>query len=156
MRRTALLATVFLASPLALVAQSHPMVGEWKLSMVVGARVENGTQTPINGTATLTVNAVGDSLVATMLIDPVDGQPQRPASRMTALDTSGDVVFVLRSTATVNINGESHEATGVSTYTFKVNGDRLDGTVTRSIEGIEGIELPPQPPQPVTGVKTKS
>lgn len=155
MRRTALLATVFLASPLALVAQSHPIVGEWKLSLIVGGRVENGTHTPINGTATLTVNTTGDSLVATLQVDPVEGQPARPASRMAAPVKTGDVVFVSRSTATVNINGESREGTGVSTYTFKVNGDALEGTVTRSLEGIEGIELPPQAPSTVTGIRAK-
>ena len=156
MRRTALLATVFLAAPLAVSAQSHPLVGEWKLDLVVGGRMENGTVTPINGTATLTFAVAGDSLVGTMQVDSVDGQPQRPPSRMAALAKAGDLVFVSRSSARVNINGETREGTGVATYNFKVNGDTLEGTVTRSLEGIEGVELPPQPAQPLKGTRTKA
>jgi hypothetical protein len=156
MRRTALLATVFLASPLALSAQSHPLVGEWKLAMVVGGRMENGTVTPINGTGTLTVSVVGDSLVANLATDPIEGRPTRPPARMAALNKSGDLVFVSRSTATLNINGEAREGTGVSTYTLKVNGDNLEGTVQRRIEGVEGVQLPDQPAQPLTGKRTKA
>lgn len=154
MRRTALLATVLLAFPLALPAQSHPLVGEWKLALVVGGRMENGVVTPINGTATLTVSVAGDSLIANLQTDPVDGQPARPAVRMTALKQAGDVVFVSRGPARLNINGETREVTGVSTWTLRANGEKLEGTTVRSIEGADEVQLPNQAPQPVTGVRT--
>jgi hypothetical protein len=151
MRRTALLCTTLFVAPIALHAQSHPLVGEWQLAMVVGGRMENGTMTPINGTGSLSVSVIGDSLVANLTTDPVEGRPARPPVRMAAPNRSGDVVFVSRSQAQINMNGETREAIGVSTYTLKVNGDALEGTVQRAIEGLDNVQLPPQPPQPVTG-----
>ena len=156
MHRTALLATVFLASPLALSAQAHPLVGSWSVSFVAGGRVENGTHTPIQGTGTLTVESVGDSLVANLVTNPIEGLPPRPPVRMVTARTTGDVVFVTRSPARLNLNGETREATGVSTWTLKVNGDELVGTTTRSLEGADDVQMPAQPPQPVTGVRTKA
>ena len=156
MRRTALLATTLFTSPLALSAQSHPLVGEWQLALVVGGRMENGVVTPINGTATLTITATGDSLIANVQTDPVEGQPARPAVRMAAPNKAGDAVFVSRGPARLNINGEAREVIGVSTWTLKATGDVLEGTTQRSIEGADEIQLPNQAPQPVKGVRAKT
>jgi hypothetical protein len=156
MRRTTLMSAALLIFPLALSAQSHPLVGEWKVDLVVGGRMGNGGAVePLRGTGTLTVQAVGDSLVATMAIDSVAGRPMRPPTRMATALKAGEVIFVSRGTATLSMNGESREAVSVSTYTFRVNGDALDGTMARALEGVEGVQLPAQPPQPVTGVRKK-
>lgn len=156
MRRTALFATVFLASPLALSAQSHPLVGAWTVSFSGGARMENGTVTQLPATGTLTIEAVGDSLVATLVTNPIEGLPPRPPTRMATAAKSGDVVFVSRTPARVTVNGETQEAIGVSTWMLRVNGDNLEGTTQRKVEGLAGAHMPDQPAQPVSGTRNKA
>lgn len=156
MRRTALLATLFLTPPLALAAQSHALVGSWSITYPAGIRHENGVATPITGTGTLDVVQQGDSLVATLTPNPIEGQPLRPPMRMAARTPTGEVTFVTRGSATLNLNGESRQATSVSTYVLRANGDTLEGTIERRLEGVDDLPLAPQPAQPVTGVRTKS
>lgn len=146
---TTLLALPLLVAPLA--AQDHPLVGAWTVSYTGGMRMQNGAPTPIPVTGTLTFTVQGDSLVGTLALDPIEGIPARAPSRMAARIAEGAVTFVQRSTATVTINGESREATGVSTWTLSANGDALTGTVQRRLEGLDDVQLPDQPAQQVTG-----
>jgi hypothetical protein len=147
--RTTLLALPLMAAPIA--AQDHALVGTWTISYPAGMRMTNGAPTPITATGTLTFVVQGDSLVGTLVTDPIEGAPARPPSRMAARTAAGEMTFVQRSPAQVNMNGEVREATGVSTWTLRVAGDALSGTVARRIEGLEGVQLPEQPAQPVTG-----
>lgn len=134
-------------------AQSHPLVGTWKIEFVAVMRVENGTPTPITGTGTLTVTSEGDSLVSVLDTDPIEGMPPRPRARFAAKRTDGAVTFEQRSEARLNLNGEVSVRTAISEWTLLVNGDQLSGTLARRIEG---VEIPGVGPQPLKGTRAKS
>jgi hypothetical protein len=146
---TLLVSLPLFALPVA--AQEHALVGAWTISYTAGMRMSGGTPTPITATGTLSFVVQGDSLVGTLVTDPIEGAPPRPPSRMAARHAAGEVTFVQRSPAQVNMNGEVREATGVSTWVLRADGDALQGTVQRRLEGLEGVQLPDQPAQPVTG-----
>jgi hypothetical protein len=149
-RRLAFLCALALsAAPLH--AQSHPLVGEWSVSLAVGLRNENGVETPIMQTGSMTIAAQGDSLIATTKMQPPEGMPSRPPSRMAGKAGAGPVVFVLTSSANINMNGEISVRTAVSTFTLTATGDAMTGTLARAIEGLEM----PSTPQPVTGSRVK-
>ncbi len=132
-------------------AQANPIVGTWKISFAAGTRIENGTPTTITGTGSLVVQLQGDSLIARLIPDPIEGAT-RPESRMAAPGGAGKVVFLQRGKARVNQNGEESEVTSISTWTLTATGDALDGTVERRLEG---IEAPSRGPQPVKGTRVK-
>ena len=146
------LAALFALSPLTARAQMSPLVGKWTIEYAGGMRIENGEPTVILAKALLTITEVGDSLVATVRMEPNPDLPPRPESRFAALKVSGnDVTFKQRSEAKMNMNGEEHTATAISTWILKVDGDVLTGTLGRELEG---MEMPMPPPQPVTGRRT--
>lgn len=64
----------------------------------------------------------------------------------------GEAVFVQRGTANLSINGVEQQATSVTTWTLKANGDRLEGTLDRTLEG---VDLPSTGPRPITGERLK-
>lgn len=132
-------------------AQPNPIVGTWSVSYVAGTRMENGAATNIPGTGKLIVQVQGDSLIARLVPDPIEGTP-RPESRMAAKTGAGTVVFVQRGAARLNINGEQKEVTSISTWTLTAKGDALDGTLERRIEG---MDTPTRGPQPVTGTRVR-
>jgi hypothetical protein len=146
---TTLLMIPLLVAPVE--AQNHPLVGSWTISYPAGMRMENGTATPLTGTGTLVLVVQGDSLVGTLTPDPLEDRPARPPSRMAARTAAGEMTFVQRSQAQVDMNGETREATSVSTWVLRADGDALTGTVQRRLEGLEGVQMPNQPAQPVTG-----
>jgi len=156
MDRSALLAAALLTGSVSLsTAQSHdhhPLVGVWSITFPAGSRIENGTPTVITGTGRLRVEASGDSLVARLQADPVEGRPARPEARFAAKAGGDEVVFTQRSSVSININGESREATAISTWTLTAKGDKLEGTLARRVGG---AEIPAQAPQPVTGSRVK-
>jgi hypothetical protein len=133
-------------------AQQQPLVGVWQISFPAGARIENGTPTPIMATGVLTVEAKDDSLVADLVTDPSPDLPARPPVRLVAKAGTGDAVFISRSKATIRTNDSAREATVVSTWTIGAKGDTLGGTVERKLEGFDAGS---QGPQPVTGTRRK-
>jgi hypothetical protein len=143
-----LLPAVLFSSP-ALGASPHPLVGTWKVEFPGGARIENGVATPIRLKGSLTVEARGDSLIANLVPDQGEG-PARPPVRLAAKATAGDVTFVTHSQVTLNINGSEQKATSVATWVLRVNGERLEGTVDRKVEGMEAHAAGPQP---ITGTR---
>lgn len=151
MKRFALLLAIALA-PGQLMAQSTPLIGAWSVTLAVGMRNENGVETPIMQTGSLKVTAEGDSLVAIMTMQPPEGMPPRPPSRMAAAAAATPAVFVLKSQAKLNMNGEEMTRTAVSTFTLTASGDSLTGTLTRVIEGVDY----PSTPLPVTGTRVKA
>ena len=132
-------------------AQSNPIIGTWKISFAAGSRMENGVVTVINGTGKLEVQARGDSLIARLIPDPIEGAA-RPESRLAGLNGAEKVVFTQRGQARVNVNGESKDVTSISTWTLTAKGDALEGTVERRIEG---MDAPSRGPQPVSGTRIK-
>jgi hypothetical protein len=133
------------------VAQGNPIVGTWKVTFAAGTRIENGTPTTITGTGKLIVQVQGDSLIARLIPDPIEGAA-RPEARLAAAGGAGKVTFTQRGQAQVNMNGEVKEVTSISTWTLTAQGDALEGTVERRIEG---MDMPSRGPQPVSGTRIK-
>ncbi len=132
-------------------AQASPFVGRWAVEITAGMRIENDEPTALRAKATLAIVETGDSLVATLTIEPNENVPPRPPARFAAAKVAGNAVtFVQRSEARLNANGEERTAWMVSTWALTVTGDALNGTVNREIEGGMG---PGMPPQPVTGTR---
>ena len=78
------------------VAQGNPIVGTWKISFAAGTRIENGTPTTITGTGSLVVQLQGDSLIARLIPDPIEGAA-RPEARMAAPGGAGKGSHMLHS-----------------------------------------------------------
>ena len=132
-------------------AQANPLVGSWKVTFAAGTRIENGTPTTINGTGKLIVGVQGDSLIARLIPDPIEGAA-RPESRLTAASGAGRIVFISKGKAQVNANGDVKDVTSISTWILSATGDALTGTVERRIEG---MDAPSRGPQPVSGTRIK-
>lgn len=109
-----LLAALLIPAP-AGAPQAHPLVGVWKISYPGGMRIENGSPTVITFTGKLTVESKGDSLIGTVVTDPPPDLPPRPDIRLASKLAPGDVIFLQRSKATINANGDQREVTSVST-----------------------------------------
>lgn len=134
----ALVVAALLAIPSALSAQGSPLIGTWNMSLPGGAKFENGVMTPMMTTGVLTVEATADSLVATLTMAPPEGQEQRPPSRFTTkLSTGNEVTFVQPTKGRMTRNDETVEMTGTATWVFKVNGDALEGTIERKLDGVQ-------------------
>ena len=132
-------------------AQNNPIVGSWKVTYAAGTRVENGAATTMTGTGKLIVQLQGDSLIARLVPDPVEGAT-RPELRLAAAGGAGKVVFISKGKATINMNGDAKEVTSISTWTLTATGDTLEGTVERKLEG---MEMPSRGPGPVSGTRIK-
>ncbi len=143
----------FLAISAASLPAQQALVGAWKVSYAGEVRVENGAPTVTTRTGVLTIAAAGDSLIANLVTDASPDLPPRPPLRLATRASGEQAVFESRSTATLNMGGNMQTATAVSTWTLKVNGDRLEGSLARRLEGMEG---PPVAPQPVTGTRQKT
>jgi hypothetical protein len=151
MPRHTLLAALLLCLPAVLSGQSHPLVGTWNVTVPAGVRIENGEPSIIVAKGTLAVTAVGDSLIGTLNVEPPEGLPARPASRLAAKRASGPTTFVSLTQATINVNGSESQRSVTSTYIVESSGaDAFMGTVTRIIEGLES---PMSTPQPFTGTR---
>jgi hypothetical protein len=137
--------------PAPLLAQAHPLVGAWTVSFAVGMRMENGVETPIVQSGSMKIESKGDSLIATVAMQPIEGRPARPPSRMAAKIGSTPSVFVLTSQAMININGETTTKTATSTFTLSATADTMTGTLVRVVEGMD-MEASPQP---VTGSRVR-
>ncbi|MCC6245970.1 MAG: hypothetical protein IT353_24265 [Gemmatimonadaceae bacterium] len=146
--RSLVLLAAFLA-PSVLSAQSNPLVGTWKVVVPVGMKITGGEPEYLTTPGLLTVTATPDSLIATMKLEPLEGRPARPASRLAARFTTGKVTFTSVSTAQVSINGDATPSTSTSTYVFEATGDVLSGTVSRDIPGVAGMGA-----QPIKGTRT--
>jgi nicotinamide riboside kinase len=131
--------------------QTHPLVGSWEMQLPGAVRMENGEQTITYVKGSLEVVLQGDSLIATLASEPVEGRPARPPARIAAKAATGPVTFTQRSEATLNMNGEEVKRTSVSTYVFTVTADDLKGTITRSIEGLDVAMAPVD----ISGKRTK-
>lgn len=129
---------------------SHPLVGKWSIEFQRGQRMENGTVTPMMGTGDLVVVARGDSLVATLTTAGTrpDGSVSPPAV-MSGKARDGHAVFVHKTTAQLNMNGEVRTAEAVTTWTLKVAGDQLEGTMLRELKDVM-LQVPMEP-SPVKG-----
>lgn len=149
MLRTLVVLTL-VAMPVA--AQEAPHAGTWKVTYSAGAKMENGAVTPITGTGTLTLKVQGDSLIGTLVTDPLPDMPPRADIRMAGKRPEGvEATLVSESQGKVQTNGgEERPITAISTWQLKVKGDSLVGTVDRKVAG---MILPTPGPQPIQGVR---
>jgi hypothetical protein len=150
-RRPLLVLAAVIMPVTGLLAQaSHPLVGRWNIEFQRGQRMENGTVTPIMGTGDLVVEARGDSLVATLTTAGTrpDGSTVPPAV-MRGAARGSEAVFNHTTTAQLNMNGEVRNADAITTWTFRVAGDLLEGTMRREITGLM-LQVPMEP-SPVKG-----
>lgn len=150
-RRITLAAAAVILSTGGLRAQAtHPLVGKWNIEFQRGQRMENGTVTPMMGTGELVIAVRGDSLVATLTTSGTrpDGSVSPPAV-MSGTPNGAQAVFVHKTTAQLNMNGEARTADAVTTWTLKVNGDQLEGTMLREIKDVM-LQVPMEP-SPVKG-----
>lgn len=133
-------------------AQAAPIVGKWQVELQAGMRIEDGVPTPIRAKGLLTVVEVGDSLVATLKMDPNPDLPPRPESRFAAArQTGASVTFVQHSQAQLSTNDESPRTVAVvSTWRLTVAGSAFSGTIARAIEGMDASMMPEAP---VTGTR---
>jgi len=145
--RSFLLLAAFLA-PSFVQAQSHPLVGTWNVVVPVGMRTIGGASESITTTGVLTVTSTADSLIAQLTLEPMEGRPARPATRLAARLATGQVAFTSISSAQININGEVRSQPSTSTYLFEATGDALVGSVAREIAGMAAAGA-----QPITGTR---
>lgn len=143
------LASLLLLSPVAAQAQSHPVAGKWAIEFAGGMRIENDVPTPMMAKGTLTVTEQGDSLVAVLHVEPSEYMRARPDARFTAAKVPGKAAtFTQTSTARLSMNGEEQVTTAVTTWSLSAEGDVLNGTLVRRIEGMDEAGAMPTP---VTG-----
>ncbi len=145
-------AAALLVLPAAAQSQSHPMTGKWAVEYAAGMRVENDVPTPIMAKASLTVEAVGDSLIATLVTEPTADLPPRPPVRLATRRADGKVAFVQRTTLRMNRDGEESSHPATITWQFEVSGDAISGTIERKVEG---MELPVGVPGALKGTRVK-
>ncbi len=147
-----LLATALLIAPTIAHAQAHPLSGKWSVEYAAGMRIENETPTPIIAKAALTVESVGDSLIATLVTEPTADLPPRPPVRLATRRVDGKVSFVQRTTLRMNRDGEETSPPATITWQLEVSGDAISGTIERKIEG---MEMPGGPPATLKGTRVK-
>lgn len=144
MLRRLALAAAFLAAPALLPAQSS-IVGKWKIEFVAGMRMDNDGPTMIKANATLTVTEQGDSLIATLDVEPNAEVQARPQARLAGPKATGaNATLLQRSSVTINNNGEEMTRVSISTWSLTVNGNALTGSVQRAIEG-SPMQMPATP-----------
>ncbi len=148
-RLAATAVAVAVAAP-ALSAQSHPLAGRWEIDYERGKHIENGEVTVIRGTATLTLELRGDSLVGT-LVRPTSAEQAAPEpQRFAAKPTATGAIFVVKTVATNNDNGEITTREAVMTWSLTANGDVLEGTL---VFAVPSMDFPAEPTK-VTGKRT--
>lgn len=147
-----LIAAALLIGPVAANAQAHPLTGKWSVEYAAGMRIENETPTPIMAKAALTVESVGDSLIATLVTEPTADLPPRPPVRLAARRADGAMTFVQRTTLRMNRDGEESSHPATITWQLEVSGDAISGTIERRIEG---MEMPGGPPATLKGIRAK-
>jgi hypothetical protein len=145
-----LIALAVAVAPHVVHAQSHPLVGDWSVSMAGGMKIENGEQTIMMNKGVMNVKVVGDSIIATLTMEPMEGRPVRPPSRLAAKVTMGKITFTAQREASVNIGGEMQKVVATNTYVFDPSGDTLAGSLSSEIPGVGGMGA-----QPITGTRVK-
>lgn len=143
-------ALVAVAAP-ALAAQGHPLAGRWQVDYERGRRIENDEVMAIRGTATLTLELRGDSLVGMFVRPATPEQPAPEPQRFAARPTATGAVFVVKTTVTMNMNGEESTHEAVMTWTLDARGDAMEGTMIRTVTGMDF----PVEPTPVKGTRLK-
>ena len=148
MRRIVCLALATLAMPSLARAQSHPLIGQWQISMETLVPPGTGGPSTIERKGQLSVAQAGDSLIATLTLEAVPWMPTPKVERLAALRGTGTVAFVKTADATMTGNGQMLARAAGITYALDVQDDRLVGSMRVKVEGIPDI-----PARPITGTR---
>lgn len=154
--RPSLLLLPALVLPGTMVAQGHPLIGTWRVNAPAGTSITRDGATAIYAEGTFTVEAKGDSLIATLVTQPIAGGAQKPPLRFAVRPpTSGDVTFIAPTETRTSMNGQTLSPTALLvTLVLRVSGDSLGGTMERVPTNDD--ELPRTGPQPITGQRVRS
>lgn len=146
------LASALILNPVGIHGQAtHPLVGKWTIEFVRGQQMENGAVTPIMGKGDLVVVARGDSLVATLTVGPRPDGSVPPPAVMAGMGGAGGATFVHKTTAQLNMNGDARTVDAITTWSLRVSGNVLEGTMARELPGLM-LEVPMEP-SPVKGAR---
>ena len=118
--------------------QAHPLVGAWRVTYPWHVEVKNGVATPVMETGEMTVEARGDSLVASI------AREGKRAIRLATRRGPGDVTFIARDSVTFTSPSGKRGVIAVSTWVLQPSGDQLSGTLDRRVEGIDVANPGPQ------------
>lgn len=142
-----------LAFPIAVSAQTHPLVGSWNLKLPATKVLQNGAPVDVTPTGLLTFRVEGDSMIGTLKIVNGGGVADRPPVRLAAKVMPGRMTFYDRREAKLMGAGDERTATALVTYEFEATQDALKGTSAVSIEGINA--QPQGGPKEFTGTRAK-
>lgn len=147
--RTTVVAAVVAFSAQSVAAQASPLIGTWNIEYERGRRVENDEVTPVMGKGVLTISMKGDSVVAILQAGPrPDGTPS-PAATFSGVITAAGAVLVQKQQVRLNLNGEETTRDVTVTWTLKVTGNDLAGSLARDMPGAPMA----MDPSPVKGTR---
>ncbi|MBL0938352.1 MAG: hypothetical protein IBJ03_05640 [Gemmatimonadaceae bacterium] len=132
-------------------AQAPALVGKWNAEWELGRMVENGEVTAIRANGVISVEASGDSLLATIQVTKrSDNRPPAPnvvtlGGRMSARGAT----FVQKQTVRLNMNGEEQTREVTVTWTLNAEGDKLNGSMAREMPFVSEAPAPSE----ITGTR---
>ena len=132
-------------------AQSSPLAGTWRVEYQRGLRNENGEITAIMGTAKLSLEQRGDSLVGQLAPEPGDDGRTPPPIQLAGASRGSSATFHTVSESRINVNDDIRVVKVNITWELTASGDALTGTMQRSIEGMEM----PSEPTPIKGTRVR-
>ncbi len=148
MRRFLLVAAASALCSLSAAAQSAPSVsallGKWNAEWELGRVVENDVVTPVMASGVISIEAQGDSLLATIQVTKrSDGRPL-PASAVTLSGKASarGAEFVQKQTVRMNLNGEEMTRDVTVTWTLNANGNELRGSMLREMPFVSEAPAP--------------
>jgi hypothetical protein len=128
-----------LALPVAPLLQTHPLVGQWAIAIPTMIRGSNGLPTDIVHKGIMKVSLAGDSIVATVQMDPLPGVPARKEQRFVGPRSTGTVRLTTVTTATLVGNGDEMTRQATTTMVLTVKADSVSGTQQTEIPGIPDV-----------------
>ena len=128
------------------------LVGHWTVEYEVGRRVEDGEAHGIRGTGTFSIAQSGDSLLVTIQAPARPDGTVPPPATVGARGADGATTCVQKQKVRVNMNGEETMHDVTLTWSLKVDGDALTGTLSRVMQDMPEMAAP----SAVTGTRVKS
>jgi hypothetical protein len=122
------------------------VAGRWSTEFDTGIRNENGVETSMGKReATFVLAVTGDSVTGTWQPKGDANGPAPAVVHLTGKRSGAKIELASEPVErTVSINGDEQRVRMVTTYSFEVHGDLLEGTTrTRALDGtFEGTERP--------------
>lgn len=150
---TGLVPALVLITASALQAQeADAIVGKWTIEFERGRRIENGVPSPIMGKGSLVVTKEGEGFKAVLDAGArPDGTPAPIVTMSGSAVEGGGVLFVQKSKAQMNMNGEVQEMEITTKWTLIPSAESLRGELVREVPNVPDAGGP----SPVTGMRVK-